>query len=62
MIGFKEFISEEVVANSVATGGVDMNQDNFNGFKKRDKRCKYDVEQMYRRNTGLSGIKHLCKK
>lgn len=49
----KDTPMEEVAANSVAGGGIDWNQ---TGYKKRDKRKKYDVESMYRRSLGLKEI------
>jgi len=44
-----EDVDEEAPSTSVASGNIDMNP---NGFKKRDRRNKYDTESMYRRNKG----------
>jgi hypothetical protein len=52
-------IKEEVAANSVAGGGVDLNP---TGYAKRDKRKKGDMERMYRRAQGMSFIEKLIKK
>jgi hypothetical protein len=46
----KEETSEEVAANSVAGGGVDMNP--TGKPKKMDKRSKYHIEKMFRRAQG----------
>jgi hypothetical protein len=43
-------LGEEVAANSVANGGVDMNP--TGKPKKMDKRSKYHVEKMFRRAQG----------
>ena len=43
-------VPEEVAANSVAGGGVDMNP--TGKPKKMDKRSKFHVEKMYKRNKG----------
>lgn len=48
---------KEEIANSVSGGGVDLNP---TGYKKRDKRNKCDVEQMFRRANGTSKVK-VCK-
>lgn len=50
---FKEYtkkMKEEVAANSVAGGGVDLNP--TGKPKKMDKRSKYHVEKMFRRAQG----------
>ena len=51
MKSFKEHLQmeEEVAANSVAGGGVDLSPV---VFKKKDKRRKYEIEQMFRRANG----------
>ena len=54
----EEEMTEEVAANSVSAGGVDMNP---TGYTKRDKRRADDVEGMYRRNLGLTAIKKIMK-
>lgn len=51
-------LKEEVAANSVAGGGVDMNP---TGYSKRDKRKREDTDAMYRRNLGLGAIKKIMK-
>lgn len=51
----KEGVNEEVAANSVAAGGIDLNPTGI--YKKRDKRKREDTDTMYRRNTGLSSLK-----
>lgn len=43
-------VPEEVAANSVAGGGVDMNP--TGKPKKMDKRSKYHIEKMFRRAQG----------
>ena len=43
-------VPEEVAANSVAAGGVDLNP--TGKVKKMDKRSKYHVEKMFRRAQG----------
>jgi hypothetical protein len=53
-------IKEEVAANSVAGGGVDMNPTGV-PYKKRDKRKRDDTDTMYRRNLGLNIIKKIMK-
>ena len=45
----KEFHKEEVAANSVAGGGVDMNP---TGKAKWDKRSKFHIDHMFRRADG----------
>ena len=47
---YKKKVEEEVAANSVAGGGVDMNP--TGKPKKMDKRSKYHIEKMYKRNKG----------
>jgi predicted ATP-grasp superfamily ATP-dependent carboligase len=44
-----EEIEEEVAANSVAGGGVDMNP---TGKAKWDKRSKFHIDHMFRRADG----------
>ena len=49
---------EEIAANSVGGGGVDMNTNGTpSAFVRRDKRKKNDAEQMYKRAKGTSKIK-----
>ncbi len=54
MKSFKEYAEkikkEEVAANSVAGGGVDMNP--TGKTKKMDRRSKYHVEKMFKRSQG----------
>jgi len=40
---------EEVAANSVAGGGVDLTP----GIRKKDDRLKYSIGRMFRRNNGV---------
>ena len=42
--------NEEVAANSVAGGGVDMNP--TGKIKKLDKRSRFAIEKMYKRSQG----------
>ena len=53
--------NEEVAANSVSGGGVDMNINGF-AYKNRDKRRKEDVEVMYRRSLGIRHIQSMIEK
>lgn len=56
MISFKEYLEEEMgagaaspgAANAVGHGGVDMNPDG----RKRDRRKKWDFNQMFKRASG----------
>lgn len=58
MRSFKQYVketpdktkSEEVAANSVAGGGVDLNP--TGKVKKMDKRSRLHPESLYRRNKG----------
>jgi hypothetical protein len=43
-------VPEEVAANSVASGGVDMNP--TGKIKKLDKRSRFAIEKMYKRSQG----------
>jgi len=43
-------VPEEVAANSVAGGGVDMNP--TGKIKKLDKRSRFAIEKMYKRSQG----------
>lgn len=56
---YQESIEEEVAANSVAGGGVDLNP---TGYAKRDKRKKCDIDKMFKRANGLGIIEKLMKK
>ena len=47
----KKEVEEEVAANSVAGGGVDMNP--TGKPKKMDKRSRFSVEKMYKRAIGV---------
>ncbi len=58
MKSFKEHLEEEVAANSVAGGGVDLTP----FYKKRDKRKREDVDTMYRRSLGLKHINAMIEK
>jgi len=53
---FKEY-EEEVTANSVAAGGVDLSPTGKLNLFRRDKRKKYSTERMYRKSLGLKQIK-----
>ena len=49
---------EEVAANNVGSGNVDMNPDGKTfGFVRRDKRKKHDIESYYKRAKGTTKIK-----
>jgi len=52
-------LEEEVSANNASSGSVDMNQNG--GYKKKDKRGKYDTDNMFRRNNGLKVIERIMK-
>ena len=53
---FKDYI-EEVAANAVAGGGVDLTPSKDQVlFQKKDKRRKNDSDYMFRRAQGLSFI------
>ena len=58
MKSFKEHLEEEVAANSVSGGGVDLTP----FYKKRDKRKREDVDTMYRRSLGLKHINAMIEK
>jgi hypothetical protein len=53
--------NEEVAANSVSGGGVDMNTTGV-AYKHRDKRRKEDVNVMYRRSLGMRYIQSMIEK
>lgn len=59
MIPFKDYVEEEVAANSVAGGGVDLSP---NGMPKNDKRKKDSITAMYRRSLGLKHITDMVLK
>ena len=62
MKSFKQY-TEEVAANSIAGGGVDMAPNaGPTFFAKRDKRKKEDTEVMYRRSLGLRFINAMVEK
>lgn len=58
MKSFKDHL-DEVAANAVAGGGVDLNP---TGYSKADKRKKDGIEAMYRRSLGLVPIKKMLEK
>ena len=59
MIHFKDYVEEEVAANSVAGGGVDLSP---NGMPKNDKRKKNSITAMYRRSLGLGHINGIIER
>lgn len=63
MKSFVEYMEEEVAANAVAGGGVDLtpSADQI-FFKKRDKRKKEDTDSMYRRSLGLKFINAMVER
>ena len=62
MKSFVEYI-EEVAANAVAGGGVDLTPSADQVyFKKRDKRKKEDTDSMYRRSLGLKHINAMLER
>jgi hypothetical protein len=62
MKSFKNYI-EEVAANAVAGGGVDLTPSADQVyFKKRDKRKKEDSDSMFRRSQGLKFINAMLER
>ena len=56
MKSFKDYV-DEIAANAVSGGGVDLSPHGKEKLFRRDRRKKYSVERMYKKAQGLKVIK-----
>ena len=55
----KESVEEEVAANNIGSGNIASKDIQL--YKKKDKRLKYDTDNMFRRNNGIHALKKVVK-